>query len=178
MKKFIEKNWFKLSIVILLGIGILSYTLSSYTSYLKQQIQAQTDKNDQIMLDKNKETSALNEDFEKKAACQKYEKQIKDKLKESDTYIEQSNITVSNMLDTIFYSKKTNSCLYQYQEWNTKGYEPQFISHSLVDVLTGELLETTMVWLFDPDNIKSKDDLINERVERERAFMVKVEEYK
>lgn len=178
MNKFIKENWFKLSIIMLLGVGILSYALNSYTSYQKQQIQMQKDKNNQIIADKSKEESTLDEDFEKKAVCQKYEEQIKNKLKESDTYIEQSNITVSNMLDTIFYSKKTNSCLYQYQEWNTKGYEPQFISHSLVDVLTGELLETATVWFFDPDNMKSKDDLINERVEKERAFMVKVEGYK
>ena len=41
MKKFIKKEWFKIIIIILLSVAVISYASGQYVYYQKQQIQLQ-----------------------------------------------------------------------------------------------------------------------------------------
>jgi len=43
MKEFIKENWFKIALIIMLSIGVVSYALNQYIHYQKQ-IQTQVDK--------------------------------------------------------------------------------------------------------------------------------------
>ncbi|MBI2463398.1 hypothetical protein HYV57_00380 [Candidatus Peregrinibacteria bacterium] len=78
--------------------------------------------------------------FSKKKECQKYQNQIEEKLRDSDTTIPETGAQTYNAFDKIFYSSKANSCLYVSTETMFVNGKTTFETPTLRDALSGETL--------------------------------------
>lgn len=84
-------------------------------------------------------TSIADEDFKYKQECQKYVKDIEERLDKEE--IEESTIykDVNISLEEIFYSRTGNSCIYTVTErywFDGEIYEPRWIVDALTNVKT------------------------------------------
>ena len=98
MKNFIKENWFKLVLTVcllLVAVALLYY----FTKFLPAQKQIEFSKNQEEKI------------FAKNLDCKKYEPQIKPK---------EGEFLGMKVMSGVFYSSKTNSCVYVGLDWDDK----------------------------------------------------------
>jgi len=96
MRSFFKENWFKLSIVAVLILGLV-FGISTYLDF--QQKSEMTESN--VLTERQ---------FEKKQECESHRPGLESELKDKG-YMGQ-NISVFNYLDEIWFSPSLNTCLY------------------------------------------------------------------
>lgn len=150
-------------LLILLGIGC-----NSENKLVLEQEKKNQDLKAQLDSLKSASTSVVaekNDLFEKKQDCQRYEKEISEKVKSNNFYVAKTNANSYNYLQKIFYSPKANSCLYVYLEVTYVNEKREWDSFTLVDALTNNIISSNLIKWGESDYPAKKqnfDDLIKE----------------
>jgi hypothetical protein len=112
----------------------------------------------------NKENNTNNQQvsqadyFSKKQECQKYRDEVEGKVKAEDNSIPETDTSIFNSLDTIFYSPKVNSCLYVHYQATWIKNIPTFDSYDLRDALTGKIISSRLLERGSKDYFAKKNE--------------------
>lgn len=147
--KFLTENWFKVGILVLIGTGI----------YLQFNKNGEIKKLNTI---KESGTSALSieDQFKKKQECSKYRNEIDKKLKDSTYYVAETGYQNFAYLEEIFYSPKENSCLYLVKENGLVNKKLTYVSYTLIDALTSNVITSHLIETSDVNSLKEESTFL------------------
>ena len=128
---FIKQNWLVLLLILLLAVA----TFMGYGYFNKY-------KNLQNKLEITKTQDDL---FQKRQDCASYTPEIERELKNLDFSNPKTQADIYHYLERVFYSPKANSCLYVEKEITTVNGNMEWVSYTLYDVLTKQIITSSLM---------------------------------